>query len=198
MGVAAQILQHKLWATEGWFQIDDPVCSVQGSQPGGKDLRLSEEGEVSVETELAVTEGLLESVDKLSAKDLTQHLAGKEIPLGCGYPVSAIEGQAAGGNDAMHMRVDVEFLTPGVQHTEEADFCTEMLGITSDFEKGFRTSVKQEIVDDLLVLQNQGSQMTGKRKDHMHVRGREQFLATCCEPAVASPGLTLWAVPVST
>src|SRR5713226_3867831 len=25
MGVAAQILEHKLWATEGWFQIDDPV-----------------------------------------------------------------------------------------------------------------------------------------------------------------------------
>ena len=92
MGVAAQILQHKLWATEGWFQIDDPVCSVQGSEPGGKDLRLSEEGEVSVETEPAVTEGLLESVDKLSAKDSTQHLAGKEIPLGCGNPVSVIEG----------------------------------------------------------------------------------------------------------
>jgi len=90
------------------------------------------------------------------------------------------------------------FLTTGVQHAEEADFCTEMLGIASDFEKGFRTRAKQEIVDDLLVLQNQRSQMTGKREDHMHVRRGEQFLATCCEPAVASPSLTLWAVPVST
>ena len=56
----------------------------------------------------------------------------------------------------MHMRVDVEFLTPGVQHAEEADFCTEMFPIACHFEKGFRTSAKQEIVDDLLVLQNQG------------------------------------------
>ena len=198
MGVAAQILQHKLWATEGWFQIDDPVFSIQGSQPGGKDLWLSEECEVSVEVELAVAKSLLEGVDKLSAKDLTQHLAGKKVLPGCGNPVDVIERQSAGGNNAMDMRVDVKFLTPSVQHTEESDFCTEMLGITSDFEKGFRTSVKQEIVDDLLVLQNQRSQMTGKRKDHMHVRRREQFLATCCEPAVASSGLTLWAVPVST
>jgi hypothetical protein len=27
MGVTAQILEYKLWATEGWFQIDDPVLS---------------------------------------------------------------------------------------------------------------------------------------------------------------------------
>jgi hypothetical protein len=105
MGVATQILEHKLWATEGWFQIDDPVFSVQGSQPGGKSFRLSEEGEVSVETELTVTESLLESVDKLSAKDFTQHLAGKKEPLGCGNPVSVIERQSTGGNDTMDMRV---------------------------------------------------------------------------------------------
>src|SRR6266403_2360322 len=152
MGVATQILEHKLWATEGWFQIDDPVFSVQGSQPGGKSFRLSEEGEVSVETELTVTESLLESVDKLSAKDFTQHFAGKKEPLGCGNPVSVIERQSTGGNDAMDMRVHVEFLTPGMQYAEEADFCTEMLRIASDFQKGFRTGAKQKIVDDLLVL----------------------------------------------
>src|SRR6266566_1485518 len=197
MGVAAQILKHKLWATEGWFQINDPVCSVQGPQPGGKDVWLSEEGEVSVETELAITEGLLESGDKLSAKDLTQHLARKKVPLGSGYPVGVIERQTAGRNDAMDMRVGRELLTPGMQNAEEADFCTEVFGVAGHFEKSFRTDAKQEIVDDLLVLQDQRGQMTGKREDHMHVRRGEQFLATCCEPAVASPGLTLWAVPVA-
>ena len=71
MGVAAQILEHILWATEGWFQIDDPVFSEQGSQPGGKGFRLSEEFQVSMEAELAVLKGLLEGVDELAAKDLT-------------------------------------------------------------------------------------------------------------------------------
>ena len=35
----------------------------------------------------------------------------------------------------MDMRVNVEFLTPGVQDAEKTDFCTEMLGIARDFEK---------------------------------------------------------------
>ena len=51
MGAAAQVLEHKVWATEGWFKIDDPFFSVQGSQPGGKDLRLGEECEVTVEAD---------------------------------------------------------------------------------------------------------------------------------------------------
>ena len=111
--------------------------------------------------------------------------------------MGVIERQAAGGNDAMNMRVNVEFLTPGVQDAEEADFCTEMLGIARDFQEAFRTGAKQEIVDDLLVLQNQRGQMTRKCEDNMDVTRWEKLLATCCEPAIASSCLTLWAVPIS-
>jgi hypothetical protein len=84
-----------------------------------------------------------------------------------------------------------------MQHAEEADFCTEMLGIARDFQKGFRTGTKQEVVDDLLVLQDHRSQRTRKREDHMDVRRGEKLLATRCEPAIASSCLTLWAVPIS-
>src|SRR5258708_4917874 len=97
----------------------------------------------------------------------------------------------------MYMRVNVEFLTPGVQHAEEADLCTEMLRIVSDFEKSFRTRAKQEIVNDLLVLQDQRGQMTRKGEDHMHVRGRKKFPATLFQPAVASSCLTLLTVPIA-
>src|SRR5258708_36149823 len=98
----------------------------------------------------------------------------------------------------MYMRVKFEFLTPGMQHAEEADLCTEMLRIVRDLQKSFRTGAKQEIVDDLLVLQDQGSQMTRKCEDHMDVRCREKLLATRCEPAIASSCLTLRAMPIST
>ncbi len=70
-----------------------------------------------METKLTVTEGLLESVDKLSAKDLAQHLARKKELLGCGNPVGVIERQPTGGHHAMYMRVNVEFLTPGSKIT---------------------------------------------------------------------------------
>ena len=91
----------------------------------------------------------------------------------------------------------LELLIPGVQHAEEADFGAEMFRIASNFQKRFRTGAKQQIVDDLLVLQSQWRQLTRQREDHMDVARREKFLATCCEPAVASARLTLRAVPVS-
>ena len=53
MGVAAQILEHIFGATEGRFQMDDPVIAVQRAEPRSEGFRLSEESEVSVEVELA-------------------------------------------------------------------------------------------------------------------------------------------------
>ena len=58
-------------------------------------------------------------------------------------PMRVIEGQSAGGDYTMGMRVMFEFLIPGVEHTEEADFSAEMLGITSDFEEGFGAGLQQ-------------------------------------------------------
>ena len=52
----------------------------------------------------------------------------------------------------MDMRMNAEFLAPSMQHTEEANFRTEVSRIASDFEKGFGTGTEQETVEDLLVL----------------------------------------------
>src|SRR5258707_7022873 len=82
-------------------------------------------------------------------------------------------------------------------HAEKGDFCAEVFGIAGHFEKSFRTGAKQEIVEDLLVLQDQRGQMTRKREDHMDVTRWEKLLATCCEPAIASSCLTLRAVAIS-
>ena len=79
MSVAAQIMQHLFGTTEGTFQIDHPVLAVEWPQPGGKDLGLSEEFQISLEAELAILESLLESVDELAAKDFTQHFLGKKV-----------------------------------------------------------------------------------------------------------------------
>ena len=42
----------------------------------------------------------------------------------------------------------------GMQHTEETDLCPKVSRVACDFEKGFRTDTKEEIVEDLLVLQH--------------------------------------------
>ena len=78
MGVATQILEHILWATERWFRVDHPVLSEQWPQPSGEGLELGETGQVSMEVELAFLKGLPESSNKLAAENATEHVNGKK------------------------------------------------------------------------------------------------------------------------
>jgi hypothetical protein len=52
----------------------------------------------------------------------------------------------------MNVRMNFEFLAPGMQHAEETNLCTKMPRIASHFEKSFGTGAEQETVEDLLVL----------------------------------------------
>jgi hypothetical protein len=55
--------------------------SKQRPQPGGKDLGLSEEFQISLEAELARLKSLLERVDELAAKNFPQHFLGKKVVI---------------------------------------------------------------------------------------------------------------------
>src|ERR1700745_392435 len=91
VSVAAEILQHIFGATEGRFQVDHPVLSKQRPQPGGKDLGLSEEFQISLEAELAGLKSLLERINKLAAKDFPQHFLGKKVVLARTNPAGVFE-----------------------------------------------------------------------------------------------------------
>src|SRR3974390_1133756 len=92
VGVAAQILEHILGASEGRLAVDHPVVSVvEGPQPGSEDLGLSQGGEVAIEAELAALEGGAEGEDKLAAKHAPEDGAGEKEARAAGDPVGVIE-----------------------------------------------------------------------------------------------------------
>jgi hypothetical protein len=78
MGVAAQILEHILGATEGWLGVDHPMLSEKWPQPGSADFGLSEEGQIPRKAELTVLEGGLETGDELAAKNPAKHRDGEK------------------------------------------------------------------------------------------------------------------------
>jgi len=155
MGVTAQLAEYMLRPSERWFRIDHPVLSEQWSQPGSKGFRLSEELQVSMKVEPAVVNGALERRDELAAKDSAEHLDRKKESVAWLDPTRAIGRESNCRHHAMHMRVKFEFLTPGVQHAEEADLRAKMFGIAGHFAQCFCTGSEQEIVDDLLILKSQ-------------------------------------------
>ena len=150
-----------------------------------------------MEVELSILKSLLESADELAAKDFAQDFLGKEVVFSCVDPAGVIGRAAAGGHDTMNVRVKIELLAPTMQDTEKTDLGTEVFWVASDFEKGFRAGTKQQIVEDLFILQHHRSQATGQSEDHVQVAGGEQFSLTRSDPAVPSGSLTLRAVPIS-
>src|SRR6266852_8048298 len=186
-----------LGASEGPFGVDVPVVSEQDSYPGGEGFGVSQGFQGAMKAKLALPEVAFQSGNKLTAKDATERLDGKEEGVAWLDPMSAIERQSAGGHDTMHVQVMFEFLIPGVEHTEEADLGAEMFGIASDFEEGCGTGLQQEMVQEFLVLQGERRQFMGEREDNMDVARGEKLLTTRFEPTAASVGLTLRAVPVT-
>ena len=70
-------------------------------------------------------------------------------------------GQAATGDDGMHVRVVHQVLAPGVEHHQAADTGSQMSGIGGDFQQRASGSLEQDAVDHALILQGQGREFVG-------------------------------------
>lgn len=68
-----------------------PVVSEQDSYPGGEGFGVSEGFQVAKEAKLALPEAAFQSSHKLTAKDATEHLDGKEEGVAWLDPVGASE-----------------------------------------------------------------------------------------------------------
>jgi len=159
MGVTAEILEHMFGAAKGWFGVNDPVFSEQWPEPGSKDLGLREQSQITGKVQLAMLKGRLESGDELAAKHTSEYLDGEEEVRTGSDPAGVIERESTGGNNAVDMRMKLELLVPGVEHTEEADLGSEMSGVTRYFPERFGAGTKQQTIDHFFVLQSQRSQL---------------------------------------
>ena len=77
---------------------------------------------------MALLEGGLETSGELAAKHITKHRDGEKEAWVRSNPASVIERETAGGNDTVDVGMNLEFLVPGMQHTEEADRRRDVLG----------------------------------------------------------------------
>ena len=69
-------------------------------------------------------------------------------------PVLAVERETTDWDHAVDMRMMQKVLAPGMKHTQEADLGAKMFCVSRDFQQRGRTSVEQQVLDDLLVLES--------------------------------------------
>src|SRR5580700_11622743 len=144
---------------------------------------------MSVELECTGVKGGLEFGDKLAAKDTTEHFDGKEEGAARGDPAGMIRSETAGGNHAVDMGMMLQSLVPGMEHAEETDLGSKVPRIAGDLQQGFGAGAKQQVVDQMLVLQCERSEFPREREDHVDIAGGQQFPFPRLGPAHASVAL---------
>ena len=134
MGIATQVLEDILGAAEGWFAVDHPVFSEEWPEPGSEGVGLPEQRQIPGKMQVALLEGGLESLGELAAKHMTMHRDGEKEAWVRSNPVGVIQREPTGGDDTVDVGMNLEFLVPGMQHAEEADFGAEMFRVTGYFQ----------------------------------------------------------------
>ena len=84
-----------------------------------------------------------------------------------------------------------------MKHSGETDAGAEMLGIGSDARHRLRRGPEQEIVDGLLVLEGDDTDLGRQREDDVEVAYRQEVRLALGKPVARRGTLAPWAVPVA-
>jgi hypothetical protein len=73
-----------------------------------------------------------------------------------------------------------------MEHRKETDLGSEMLGVEGNLQKSFGAGPEQQIVEELLVLQQEWTELVRQGKHYVEVADGEQFFLASREPAATS------------
>lgn len=103
----------------------------------------------------------------------------------------------AAGHDAMHMRVVIEGLAPGMQHRGDADVGSQVFWIGRNRGQRLGRRRKQQAVDLGLVLIGDGADLGRQGEDNVEVGNRQQLGLARFQPRLRRPPLALGTVPIA-
>ena len=108
-----------------------------------------------------------------------------------------IQGEPAGWDDTVNMRMMQQVLSPGVQHTQESDLCSKVLRIACDFEKRLGAGVEKQSIQGRWVAKRERREFLGQRENDVEVADRQKLPLTRGQPFIARASLALRAMPVA-
>jgi hypothetical protein len=114
------------------------------------------------------------------------------------HPARAIGRESADRDDAVHVRMVQQILTPRVEHAQKPNRRAEMVRVSGDLEERCRARPKQQIVHEVLVLERQPREFVRQRKDDVVAADRQEFVLTRREALVARRRQTLRTVAIPT
>ena len=124
----------------------------------------------AVERQLSAVRSSLEQLDEFAVKDVAEDLQGWSPTRFTGNPAGAIGADSASADQAVRVGMMHQFLAPSVEHGQDADFGSQVLGVGNHFFERFRHCLKQDTVHDPFILQGERAEFPRQGKDHVKVR----------------------------
>src|SRR5665213_2984344 len=97
----------------------------------------------------------------------------------------------------MQVRMQVQGLTPGVQHRKESDRCAQMSRVGRDREQGLGSGAKEDRVNLFRILQRESRDLLRQSKHHVKIGDAQKLRLALLEPPGARGGLALIAMSVA-
>src|SRR5260370_31962771 len=102
--VGAEVAKHLLGSAERWFAIDHPARNKKLTEKTPKQTGMRQTSEEAMELELSGCISLLERGDEFPTEELAESPnREEELVVPGAYPLRVIQGQAAGGHDAVNV-----------------------------------------------------------------------------------------------
>lgn len=196
--VAAEIAEDLLRPAEGTLRIDDPFGAIELVDELLKRNGINEGVCGATELELAVSIRLRKGSEELAAEQAGEYLDGEQIAAARGDPVSAIGGETAARDDAVHVRVEVELPGPGVQDGGDAEVRSKSRWVAAECQQGLRGCPKEQREDPTTIALYERPERSGQREDHVEVVRRQEPGEALLNPLRLAQALALGTVAVTT
>ena len=193
VSISSQIINGVAKTVEGLLDKRAPILLIKGilkGIPGDRILEGLRKGKDSFGKQRV--ELRKEFSTELIAEDLDRD---EERLLGEAELV--IRGNASAGNNAVHMDMIVQFLVPGMKDLNDTRKRAKIFFVCRKFQKRFSCAAMQKIVEQFLILVEQGIQFMRKREDNMEIGSIYDFRAALIYPQFFFYRLTVGAVAVA-
>jgi hypothetical protein len=97
----------------------------------------------------------------------------------------------------MEMRVELELLVPSMKHRGKSHLSPKPFIPSGQLKKGPGGSVKQEVIEQFFVLQDQRVELMGEGEDYVEVMGWQQPFCALVEPSCLLEILAFGAVAIA-